>query len=87
MKRDRVLAAFAAVALAACGGGDGGAAEGDLVDTAQMTPPPVEAPPAPSGTADTAGVGIDPPTAGGQVVDSAAVPGPVDTAQGTPTAP
>ena len=87
MTRSKVLVGIAAVALAACGRGDGGAAEGGMADTAQMTPPPVEAPHAPSGTVDTAGVGTNQPTAGGQLVDSAATPGPVDTAQGTTTAP
>lgn len=39
------------------------------------------------GPVDTAGMGTNPPTADGQIVDTAAVPGPTDTAQGTPTAP
>lgn len=87
--RGKVLIAFAAAMLAACGGGDeGGAAEGGMADTSQMTPAPVDtAPLAPAGTVDTAGMGTNPPTAGGQVVDTAAVPGAVDTAQGTATAP
>lgn len=86
----RVLVPVAALMLAACGGGDdeGAAAEGTATDTTaaatSTTPPP---PPAPPGTVDTAGMGTNPPTAGGQLVDSAAVPGPVDTAQGTATAP
>lgn len=86
MMRSRVLVAFAAATLAACGGGDEGAAEGGAAgDTTAVAP--AEAPPAPAGTVDTAGMGTNPPTAGGQIVDSAAVPGPVDTAQGTATAP
>jgi hypothetical protein len=76
------------VVLAACGGGDDDSApaEGLVTDTTSATSVP-EAPPAPPGTVDTAGMGVNPPTAGGQVVDTAAVPGPVDTAQGTATAP
>lgn len=78
MNSRRALVAMAALMLAACGGGEeeGAAADADV-------------PPTPAGTVDTAGVGVvaEPPTAGGQVVDTAAVPGPVDTAQGTPTAP
>ena len=85
MKAMRVLAPVAALMLAACGGGgdgedqDGGAATraGDAsTDTAALPP----------GTVDTAGVGVSPPTAGGQIVDTAAFPNP-DTAVGTSTAP
>lgn len=85
----RVLVPFAALMLAACGGGED-AEKAAAADTL-TTPPPAttapQAPPAPAGTVDTAGVGTNPPTAGGQLVDSAAVPGPTDTVQGTPTAP
>lgn len=87
MTSRRILVPLAALAFAACGGGDDKAAAA-ASDT--LTPPPpvtTEAPPAPAGTADTAGMGTNPPTAGGPVVDSAAVPGPADTLQGTPTAP
>ncbi|HEX6037845.1 hypothetical protein [Longimicrobium sp.] len=91
MMRSRVLVAFAAAMLAACGGGDEGAAEGgaatDTTTTTITTPSDADVPPTPPGTADTAGVGTNPPTAGGQIVDTAGVPGPVDTAQGTATAP
>jgi hypothetical protein len=88
MMSSRMLVPLATLMLAACGGGDE-AEEAAAADTI-TTPPPVttpEAPPAPAGTVDTAGVGTNPPTAGGQIVDSAAVPGPTDTVQGTPTAP
>ena len=86
MRAMRVLAPAAVVLLAACGGGgngedqDGGAATraGDAsADTAALPP----------GTVDTAGMGVNPPTAGGQIVDTAAFPGPIDTAVGTSTAP
>jgi hypothetical protein len=88
MMQKRMLLPVAVLILAACGGGDGEGApdEGLLTDTTSATSIP-EAPPAPAGTVDTAGMGVNPPTAGGQVVDTAAVPGPVDTAQGTATAP
>ncbi|HEV2149916.1 MAG TPA: hypothetical protein VGR37_21135 [Longimicrobiaceae bacterium] len=69
----RALVLMAALVLAACGGDDGETA----ADTQELPP----------GTVDTAGVGVDTPTAGGQLVDTAAVPGPVDTVEGTPTAP
>ena len=91
MKRMRVVVPMAVLALAACGrheGQAGEAAHGGASDTSMsgtaVTPPP---PPAPPGTADTSGVGTNPPTAGGQIVDTAAVPGPADTVQGTATAP
>ena len=85
-------AVLMAVVLAACGGN----AEESTYDADQsasradssVSPPPSHpAPVPPAGTVDTAGVGVSPPTAGGQLVDTAAVPGPVDTAKGTPTAP
>ncbi len=80
MKSSRALVVMAALMLAACGGGEEGA-DGAAADA--------DVPPTPAGTVDTAGVGVgtEPPTAGGQVVDTAAMPGAVDTAQGTPTAP
>lgn len=73
--------------LAACGGSDESAdAPGSAAapaDSAVVDPAPLP----PAGTVDTAGVGVNPPTAGGQLVDTAAVTGPVDTTQGTATAP
>lgn len=83
MTREWMIAALAAGVLSGCGGG------------ADEPPPPEPAPAAgvdtlpatPPGTVDTVGVGTDPPTAGGQLVDTAAVPGPTDTAAGTATAP
>ena len=78
----QALALMAALVVAACGGNDGGVENtgtpSAAADTA-LDPPP--------GTVDSAGVGTNPPTAGGSLVDTAAVPGQVDTAQGTPTAP
>ena len=90
MARMRAMAPLAALMMAAaCGGGadETGGAEGS--DTAGTSTGTTVAPPAPAppGTVDTAGVGTNPPTAGGQLVDSAAVPGPVDTTAGTTTAP
>lgn len=92
MMRMRVLVPMAVLVLAACGGGDegqgaenthGGASDTSMSGTVTTPPPPPAAP----GTADTSGMGTNPPTAGGQLVDTAAVPGPTDTVQGTPTAP
>lgn len=85
-----MLVPLAALMLAACGGG--GDQEGAAAADTVTTPPPNTNPasPAPVGTVDTAGVGAsatEPPTAGGQLVDTAAVPGPTDTIQGTTTAP
>lgn len=77
MKHRHLFIAAAALVLAACGGG-GEETEGAAADPAPAPPP---------GTVDTAGMGVNPPTAGGQLVDTAAVPGPTDTVQGTPTAP
>ena len=90
MNSKRALVPVAALILAACGGGgeetEGGAGAGP--DSVGPAATGTEAPvPTTPGTVDTAGVGANPPTAGGQLVDSAAVPGPTDTAQGTPTAP
>jgi hypothetical protein len=83
MKRMRVLVPMAVLVLAACGGDEGQEAEnthGGASDTSMSgtvtTPPP---PPAAPGTADT--------SAGGPIVDTAGVPGPTDTVQGTTTAP
>jgi hypothetical protein len=89
MKRMRVLVPMAVLVLAACGGGDdenqAGAADSTTVQAAPVTAP--EPPPAPPGTVDSAGLGTNPPTAGGALVDTAAVPGAADTVQGTQTAP
>ncbi|HEX6371086.1 MAG TPA: hypothetical protein VF006_19365 [Longimicrobium sp.] len=71
----RMLVPLAALLLAACGGDDEAAEAAAASDT--LTTP----------TVDTAGMGTNPPTAGGQLVDTAAVPGATDTVQGTPTAP
>lgn len=94
MNSRRVLVSVAAVMLmAACGGGDGeGGAEGTASPYTGIAPPagtdaPATVPGAAPGSVDTAGMGTNPPTAGGQIVDTAAVPGPTDTAQGTTTAP
>jgi hypothetical protein len=89
MIRSRMLVPLATLMLAACGGGgdEDAAAERPTTDTVTATSAVSDAPPAPAGTVDTAGVGTNPPTAGGQLVDSAAVPGPTDTVQGTATAP
>ena len=89
MIRKRVLVPLSAIILGACGGGGeedaaGGGGPATMSPAANDSAP---APPAPAGTVDTAGVGTNPPTAGGQLVDSAAVPGPTDTVQGTATAP
>jgi hypothetical protein len=76
--------------LAACGGERPAPPAGDTTTTAApatAVPAGSNAPLPPPGTVDTQGVGVNPPTAGGQVVDTAAVPGPVDTAAGTATAP
>jgi hypothetical protein len=91
MNSRRMLVPFAAVLMAACGGGDA-ETEGAAAADSGVTAPPAgsEAPALPANSAgkvDTAGVGTNPPTAGGQIVDTAAVPGPTDTAQGTQTAP
>ena len=87
MKSRRALIPIAALVLAACGGGSDEKTDAAPADT--NTPPPgSEAPAATApGTVDTAGMGTNPPTAGGQLVDTAAAPGPTDTAKGTPTAP
>lgn len=89
----RVLVAAAAAVLAACGGGgDEAQGEGTAAGDTSLVPPPGQVSPQAEedttpGKVDTAGVGTEPPTAGGQIVDTAAVPGPTDTAQGTATAP
>jgi hypothetical protein len=79
----------ALVLLAACGGQrDTAPVVGDTAAAATTAVPAgSDAPLPPPGTVDTQGVGVNPPTAGGQLVDTAAVGGPVDTAAGTPTAP
>jgi hypothetical protein len=90
MKIGRSVAVMGVMSLVACGGGaDESASEADqaAVPADSSLAAPIPAPQPPAGTVDTAGVGVDPPTAGGQVVDTAAVPGAVDTAQGTQTAP
>jgi len=94
MKRMRVLVPVAALVLAACGGGgdeennagSAGTGGGDTMSASSETTPMDTAGLAP-GTVDTAGMGTNPPTAGGQLVDTAATPGPTDTTQGTTTAP
>ena len=76
--------------LGACGGGDEGAAEGGAAEggAGVADSMPSETPPlAPSQEVDTAGMGTNPPTGGGQVVGTTGAPGPTDTAQGTATAP
>jgi hypothetical protein len=85
MESRRVMVAMAAaLVLAACGGGGGEEADaGGGTDTTASPAAPLP----PAGTVDTAGVGTNPPTAGGQLVDTAAVPGPADTTKGTATAP
>lgn len=73
---------LAAALLAACGG--------SADEPPAAHPPPVATDTflaTPPGTVDTAGMGVAPPTAGGQLVDTAAAPGPTDTAEGTPAAP
>ncbi|HEU4557123.1 MAG TPA: hypothetical protein VFS20_04710 [Longimicrobium sp.] len=93
MKSMRVLVPMAVLVLAACGGGDdeNQAGAGDSATVQAGTPisgdTTAAPPPAPAGTVDTAGLGTNPPTAGGALVDTAAVPGLVDTTQGTKTAP
>jgi hypothetical protein len=91
MIHNRVLVLMVALFLTACGGGgdeEDAAAEGYGAESGTVSPPQgTPAPPAPAGTVDSAGVGTNPPTAGGSLVDTAAVPGPTDTVQGTPTAP
>ncbi|HEX8695677.1 MAG TPA: hypothetical protein VF746_24900 [Longimicrobium sp.] len=89
MKGRRILVAAAVLALAACGGGDEGENTGEavVVDTPNAATLPSDTAGLRPGTVDSAGVGTNPPTAGGQLVDTAAVPGPVDTTAGTPTAP
>lgn len=94
MKASRVLAMGALLGLAACGGGGGeeqAAPAEDTVATQQPMPTPAEAARDTAGLSpgdvDTAGMGTNPPTAGGQLVDTAAVPGAVDTTRGTTTAP
>jgi len=84
MKRTRVLVPVAALFLAACGGGGGEADTSGAHGAAGADTTPAPLPP---GTVDTVGVGVDPPTAGGALIDTAANPGPTDTAQGTPTRP
>ena len=84
--------------LAACGGGGeeaeaeagAGTQTGVGADTAAASvPPPIvdTSAPLPPGTVDTLGTGVNPPTAGGALIDTAAVPGPTDTVAGTPTRP
>jgi hypothetical protein len=87
MNSRRALVPLAALVLAACGGGSD--EKTDAAPAATNTPPPgSEAPAATApGTVDSAGVGTNPPTAGGALVDTAASPGPTDTVQGTATAP
>lgn len=85
-----MLVPLAVLLLAGCGGGDDEGAAEEATKVEGIGPAPNDsaaAPPAPAGTVDTAGVGTNPPTAGGQLVDTAAVPGPTDTVQGTATAP
>ena len=84
----RMILTLGVMALAAaCGNGEPDAEPPPAAAPAQPDTLPMVAPTPPPGTVDTAGVGVNPPTAGGQVVDTAAVPGPTDTAAGTPTAP
>ena len=92
MKRSGMLVPVAALVLAACGGGG---EEGGNTDP-QYSPDTAGAAGTTTGTStgvstgqqvDTAGMGVNPPTAGGQVVDTAGAPGPTDTVQGTQTAP
>jgi hypothetical protein len=88
MNGKRWMVPAAALVLAACGGG--GDEEGGAAPETTTPPPGSEAPlpqPTDTGQVDTAGMGVNPPTAGGQIVDTAAVPGPTDTTQGTATAP
>ena len=93
MNSRRVMVPVAAMLLAAaCGGDEAGRTEGAAAADTSLVPPPGQTPPMAEedttpGKVDTAGVGTEPPTAGGQIVDTAAVPGPTDTVQGTPTAP
>lgn len=68
----RIPVPLAVLMLAACGGGIEENAGGG--GQASMS----EAPPALAGTVGTDGVGINPPTSGGSLVDSAAVSGPTD---------
>jgi hypothetical protein len=90
MKGRRILAAAAVLALAACarGGGEDENTDAAVVaDTPNAATLPSDTAGLRPGTVDSAGVGTNPPTAGGQLVDTAAVPGPTDTVAGTPTAP
>ncbi|HEX8319235.1 hypothetical protein [Longimicrobium sp.] len=89
MKRSTIMVPLAALLLAACGGGGD---EGSKTDV-QGSPDTAGAVGTTTGTStglstgqpvDTAGMGTNPPAAGGQGVDTA---GAADTAQGTPTAP
>lgn len=92
--RMKAIVPVAALILAACGGGEeetadpgaAGTGGGDTMSAAPATVPSDTAGLTP-GTVDTAGVSAEAPTAGGQVVDTAAVPGAVDTTKGTTTAP
>jgi len=84
----RSLLTLGVILLAACGSdSDESARPADSLAAPADSTLPAAAPVPPAGTVDTAGVGVSPPTAGGQLVDTGAVPGAVDTTAGTPTAP
>lgn len=93
MTRRLLITGTAALVLAACGGGGdeaesaAGAQAGVGADTAPTALPVDTSAPLPPGTVDTLGTGVNPPTAGGALIDTAAVPGPTDTVAGTPTRP
>lgn len=92
MNGRRALVAAAAMMLAACGGDGGEAGQADGTAVPDTTPSSVQMAPTAEddttpGKVDTAGVGTNPPTAGGQIVDTASVPGPTDTVHGTRSAP